>query len=198
MPRTEEANQRIRDAQRAKILEGARKVFASKGWSATMADVAAAAQVSQGLAYRYFANKEAIFRELAEQAVQSNLAVLQHILKMSGSPLERLKMMLSRMFGGQGERIEFYQLSIRALNDEGTPEDLRLLLSKPGQTYQAALRQLIVEGQACGEVAPDDPDQLLVAVTACMSGLSRLALRDNPYFQEHFPQSEIILRMLKP
>jgi AcrR family transcriptional regulator len=198
MPRTEEANQRIRDAQRGKILQGARKVFASKGWSATMADVAAAAQVSQGLAYRYFANKEAIFRELVEQAVQSNLAVLQHVLKMPGSPLDRLKLMVSNMFGGQGERIEFYQLSIRALNDEGTPEDLRLLLRKPGQTYQEVLRQLIVEGQACGEVAQGDPDQLAIAMIACMLGLSRLALRGNVYFQEHFPEPEIMLRMLKP
>ena len=197
MPRTEEANQRIRDAQRIKILERARKIFASKGWSATMAEVAAAADVSQGLAYRYFANKEAIFRELVEGAVQSNLAVLQQVLSMPGSPLERLKMMLSKMFGGQGERIEFYQLSVRALNDAGTPEDLRLLLRKPGQSYQSVLRQLIVEGQACGEVVPGDPDQLLVAIIACMYGLSRLALCDNPFFQEHFPQPDIFLRMLK-
>jgi AcrR family transcriptional regulator len=198
MPRTEEANQRIRDAQRAKILEGARKVFASKGWSATMADVAAAADVSQGLAYRYFANKEAIFRELVEQAAQSNLDILQQVRTMPGSPLGRLELVLSKMFGGQGERIEFYQLSMRALNDEATPEDLRLLLRKPGQSYQTLLRQLIVDGQACGEVVPGDPDQLLVAMIACMYGLSGLALRDNPYFREHFPQPEIILRMLKP
>jgi AcrR family transcriptional regulator len=147
MPRTQEANQRIRDAQREKILGGARKVFASKGWSATMADVAAAADVSQGLAYRYFANKEAIFRELAEQAVQSNLAILKHVLEMPGSPWERLKLVLSKMFGGRGERIEFYQFSVRALNDDGTPEDLRLLLRKPGQTYQEVVRQLILEGR---------------------------------------------------
>src|SRR5262245_10565427 len=59
MPRTEEANQRVREAQRAKILDGATAAIARKGWAATMADVAAAAEVSQGLAYRYFANKEA-------------------------------------------------------------------------------------------------------------------------------------------
>jgi AcrR family transcriptional regulator len=198
MPRTEEANQHIRDAQRAKILQGARRVFASKGWSATMADVAAAAEVSQGLAYRYFANKEAIFRELIDQAVQSNLAVLQHVLKMPGSPLERLKLLVSNMFGGQGERIEFYQLSVRALNDEDMPEDLRILLRKPGQTYHEVVRQLIVEGQTCGEVAKGDPDQLTIAMIACMIGLSRLALRGNVYFQEHFPQPEMMLRMLKP
>jgi AcrR family transcriptional regulator len=59
MPRTEEANQRIREAQRAKILEAAWNVFARHGLTATMADVAAAAEVSYGLVYRYFVNKEA-------------------------------------------------------------------------------------------------------------------------------------------
>jgi hypothetical protein len=38
MPRTEEANQRIREAQRAKILEAAWTVFARKGRAMTMAD----------------------------------------------------------------------------------------------------------------------------------------------------------------
>jgi hypothetical protein len=38
----------------------------------------------------------------------------------------------------------------------------------------------------------------VIAIIAWMHGLSRLALRDNPYIQEHFPEPEIILRMLKP
>lgn len=43
---------RSQDAQRTNILEGARRAFARKGQAATMADVAQAAGVSQGLAYR--------------------------------------------------------------------------------------------------------------------------------------------------
>ena len=69
MPRTPEANQRIREAQRAKILESARRVFARKGMDATITDIAAEAQMSLGLAYRYFADKEAIFSELVKQTV---------------------------------------------------------------------------------------------------------------------------------
>ncbi|MGZ3639543.1 MAG: helix-turn-helix domain-containing protein, partial [Ktedonobacterales bacterium] len=64
MPRTTEANQRIREAQRAKILQSARSVFARKGMAATITDIAAEAQISLGLAYRYFADKEAILSEL--------------------------------------------------------------------------------------------------------------------------------------
>ena len=56
MPRTPEANQRLREAQRTKILASARSVFARKGMEATITDIAAEAQISLGLAYRYFAD----------------------------------------------------------------------------------------------------------------------------------------------
>ena len=69
MPRTPEANQRLREAQRTKILASARSVFARKGMEATITDIAAEAQISLGLAYRYFADKEAIFSELVKQTV---------------------------------------------------------------------------------------------------------------------------------
>ncbi len=79
MPRTEEANQQIREEQRDKILSAAANVFARKGNAATMADVASEAGVSQGLAYRYFESKEEIFTTLIKQAAES-----------SGGPTERI------------------------------------------------------------------------------------------------------------
>ncbi|GIM47935.1 hypothetical protein DNHGIG_34840 [Collibacillus ludicampi] len=198
MPRTEEANQRLREAQRAKILDAARKVFARKGWAATMADIAAAAEISQGLAYRYFANKEAIFNEVVKQAVQSGYSRLQRILEMPGTPGERLELLVSRVFENRRERLEFFQLIVQAFQDEATPEDLRDLLRMQSQTFQDVMRQLIVEGQATGEVADGDPDQLVLAVIACLNGLSSLALRLPEKFKNHFPEPRIIMRMLKP
>ncbi|HUW65113.1 MAG TPA: TetR/AcrR family transcriptional regulator [Spirochaetia bacterium] len=197
MPRTEEVNQRIREAQRAKIMDGARRAFALKGSAATMADVAAAAEVSQGLAYRYFANKDEIFRHLVEKSVQSGPAVLERILEMPGTPGERLDSFVSSILKSRREGLEFHRLFLEALDDEATPADLRELVHRQARTYLDVVRQLIVQGQGTGEVAEGDPDQLVTAVTACLDGLTRLALR-NPQFQEHFPDAGIILRMLKP
>src|SRR6266487_4764236 len=70
MQRPDVMDKRPRETQRANILEAARRVFARKGKAATMADVAEAAGVSQGLAYRYFVSKEQIYRELVEQALE--------------------------------------------------------------------------------------------------------------------------------
>src|SRR5437764_6563034 len=176
MPRTEEANQRIREEQRARILDGARKVFARKGLGATMADVAAEASVSQGLAYRYFASKEALFRELVEQSVQSGIEGIQRIPKMPGTPGERLAFLVSIAWEGRREHPENYQLLYQVLDDETTTDDIRELIGRQGQAYQDVLRQLIVEGQVTGEITEGDPDQLVIVVLTCLDGLSRLAL----------------------
>jgi AcrR family transcriptional regulator len=198
MPRTEEANQRIREVQRAKILDGARKVFARKGMAATMAEVAAEASVSQGLAYRYFASKEAIFHELVEQSVQSGIAGIQRIPQMPGTPGERLDFLVSIAWEGRRENPEIYQVLYQVLDDEATSGAILELIGRQGMAYLDMLRQLIIEGQATGEVAEGDPDQLVIVVLACFDGLTRLALRDPERVKKHFPDAGIILRIFKP
>ena len=198
MPRTEEENQRIRDAQRANILKAARKVFALRGWSATMAEIADAAEVSQGLAYRYFSGKEAIFREIVERAMQAGMENMQRIREMPGTPGERLAHLVSWTFDNRKERIDFFEFTLRGFSDESLPADLRELLRKPIHNFQEMLHNLIVEGQASGEVFQGDPDQLVIAIIACFNGLSRFPMRRSEYFQKHFPEAGIFLRMLKP
>lgn len=62
-PRSAAANQHIKDVRREALLIAARRVFARKGLAATrVSDIAAAADVSQGLVYHYFATKEALVR----------------------------------------------------------------------------------------------------------------------------------------
>ena len=154
--------------------------------------------MSQGLAYRYFANKDAIFKELVVQAAQAGPPILQQILKMPDTAGKRLHLLVSRIFENQGECLEFYRLSMNAINDDATPDDLRKLLRRPGQTYQAVMRQLIVEGQASGEVASGDPDQMVIVIMACLDGLSSLAVRNPERFKKHYPDVGIILQILKP
>jgi AcrR family transcriptional regulator len=198
MPRSKEANQRIREEQRTRILDAARKVFARKGIAATMADVAAAAEVSQGLAYRYFASKEEIFHVLVEQSVQSGIAEIRRIPKMPGTPMERLAFLVSMAWEGRREHPEIYQLLYQVLDNEAMSGDIRELIGSQGQAYQDVMRQLIVEGQATGEAAGGDPDQLMIVVLACLDGLSRLALREPERVKKHFPDTQIILRIFKP
>ena len=73
MPRAAATNVAIREAARARILEGSIAVFSRKGFhAATMDDVAASAGVSKGLAYFYFKGKD----ELLSRALQERVAHL--------------------------------------------------------------------------------------------------------------------------
>lgn len=198
MPRTPAANQRRREAQREKILEGARKVFARKGMEATMAEVAAEAAVSHGLAYHYFANKETLFHALVEQILQTDPAGLQRVLEGPGTPGERLALLLTKLVSFRRENPQWYQILDQVERSETTPNDLRELMDRQGQLFFTVLRQLIAEGQAEGSVAAGDPDQLVSAVAAYLEGLTRLALRSPEQFQQHGPGAEILLRILQP
>jgi AcrR family transcriptional regulator len=200
MPRTPEANQRIREAQRARILESARSVFARKGMEATITDIAAEAQISLGLAYRYFADKDAIFNELVRELVPADLSGFQRLMEMPGTPGKRLARLISGIVisRGQRERLETYQILHHALDTGTMPGDMRERLGKRYRMLLDTMRQLIVEGQATGEVAPGDPDQLVAIVNACIDGLTRWAIRDLEQFRAYVPDAEIVLRLLRP
>jgi AcrR family transcriptional regulator len=198
MPRTEDANQRIREEQRANILDGARSAFARKGKATTMADVAEAAGVSQGLAYRYFANKEEILRELVEQAIQAALTAFQPVQEVSATPGERLTLLITGMVESRRDHLETFQLLDQILTSDATQDDYRELVEKRGQDFLDLLRQLIVEGQATGEVVAGDPDGLVTAIAASLEGLVKFALRHPEQFSKAYPDADIFLRMLKP
>src|SRR2546425_10824114 len=133
MSRAEEAKQRQRDEQRTNILEAARRVFARKGLTATMDDIAAEAAVSHGLAYRYFASKEAMVSELVMQALHAPAAELhQYIQTMPGTPGERLTVLV-RGFVESRRHPEFYLLLDQVLRSEDAPDALRALVRRRSQ-----------------------------------------------------------------
>ena len=56
------------EAQRARLLDAARKCFSDRGFhGASIAAIADTAGVSQGLIYRYFTNKAAIIRAITDE-----------------------------------------------------------------------------------------------------------------------------------
>jgi AcrR family transcriptional regulator len=197
MSNTDPAKQR--ETQRANILEGAKRVFARKGHAATMADVAVAAGVSQGLAYRYFASKEEIYRALVDQALEhADLMAAQPLHEYSATPGERLTRLITRLVEYRRDHLEFFQLLDQVLNSSGTPDDIVELIRQRREHFLGEFRQLIIDGQASGEVAAGDPDQLVIAMTACLDGLTRFGLHHPEQFHRLCPAPSILLRMLKP
>ena len=198
MPRSKEANQQIREAQREKILSAAWQVYTEKGRTLTITDIAEAAQVSYGLIYHYFASKEIILNALVEQTLASSEASFEHLKTTPGTPGERLASLLSHLVEMRHLHPEISQLYYQVLNDDGMPPNLRQMAAQHSQKFHDTLLDLVTAGQASGEVVAGDPQQLVTATLACLEGLSRLSITDPQQFRQHFPDSRIILQMLKP
>ncbi len=198
MPRTEEANRRIRSEQRERILEAARRVFARKGLSATVDDVAVEAGVSHGLAYRYFASKTALFSELVLEDLQDPTGWLDAFAESPAPALEKIRQMVTGFVESRRDAPERYQLLAQVLNDDSAPAGLREQIARRGQVVRSVLRGLIADGQAAGALAPGDPDQLARAVLATLEGLTAHPDPDPAAYRAGFPDADIILRMLKP
>jgi AcrR family transcriptional regulator len=112
VPRPSSENQRIRDARHEHILRAAAHVFARKGLMATtISDIAAAAHVSHGLAYHYFASKEEIFRQLIMRAMQGTERLLREALAREGTATSRLRWLITAMIEGAKDSADSLQCS---------------------------------------------------------------------------------------
>ena len=197
MPRTEQAFEAMREKTSGKILEAARRVFARKGLGATISDIATEAGVSQGLAYRYFPSKEAIFHTLLRQMLQSGEA--DEFSRESGkTPRQKLERFVTSAIRLRQEHPEFYQFLFQALSEERLPRDIQRMLDDHGQKVHRVLGRLVAEGQAAGEVSKGDPEQLVDAILACLEGLSMRIAYQERGARIRLPDAELILRLLGP
>ena len=163
-----------------------------------MTEVAEEAGVSQGLAYRYFPSKDAIFVSLLRQMSRPPDEIHAMVRNIPGTPAERLARIVSAMVERRRKDPEFYQFFYKAMSDDSLPSDIMEEMKTLGPLVHKILRRLIVEGQATGEIAKDDPDKLVRAIMACLDGLSRMAPFSSEQLEDDMPDGTIILRMLRP
>lgn len=199
MPRTEEANQRIREERREQILDVASRVFARKGLAGTrIADIATEGEMSQGLIFRYFASKEEVFAAVVEKALQSATRLAQAASQQPGSPLEKLRWLLQVSFEGMWRKPDYILVVLPVLNGENAPSEIRELVLEQSQHTLQLYRRLIVEGQETGEIVEDDPDMLTLTFAACIQGISSsVTYLPRTLGIEGPPDPEVVLRILK-
>jgi AcrR family transcriptional regulator len=200
MPRTEEANRRIRAERSAQILDTAAEIFAHKGLAgARTADIAAACKMSEGLLFHYFASKEDIFAAVVEAALQAAGNPAQSVLEQPGTPLEKLRRLLQIYLPGMWSKPAYFLVILQALNSEITPQALREHVLEQSARNLRIYRQLIAEGQLSGEVAQGDPALLAMVFGACIQGLGSGVLHWPLLLGPSGPPDlEMVLRLLKP
>ncbi len=168
------------DARRESILNAAARLFARKGVnSATMADIAAEADLSAGALYRYFDSKDELLRAVFDEAVHRNQEMFQREADSADSPLAALQRIGRRVWVDHDDRdvlICELQMSLSAARD---PQDFGLDLSRHRRQTRELLEEMVRAAQDAGEIDPGiDPTTLAVILQSTTAGIQVLKLED--------------------
>lgn len=198
MPRTEEANQQIREDRCMQILEAALKIFARKGLTDTrIADIAAATGMSQGLIYRYYASKEEVFATLVEGVLQLTLQLARQAAALPGPALDKLRWLTAQLLPYQYEQPEGVLLLIHAMVNETVPASIRQMSINYSAQIQDVIRGIMAQGQAEGSIRQASVAQLTVLYLATFQGLATAGTFIDPQ-AENRPDVETLLQFLRP
>jgi AcrR family transcriptional regulator len=204
-PRTSQSNQKIRDERREEILHAALKVFAYKGLKAAkIADIAAQADISQGLIHHYFVCKEDVFTAVVERAMTGALAAFDDLAGADSDPMERLTLITGRMLDGLIIHPEYMLVLTQSLVNQDTPPEVGKLLAGLGHQLNTHLLQLIEAGQAASKVVQGNPQELAMTFIAVIQGLAITQFTQGMFTQSapssstnFLPSPATVLRILK-
>jgi len=194
MPRSEEDNEQIRAQRRTEILAAATRVFAEKGVARTkVTDIAAAAGLSNGLLYHYFASKEAVFEAIALEMVARAEADLKSDKLRA---VERLAYaLMCRLEKLQARDVDASRVIMQAvLNGEVVTAGSRHVLLEHLRRLTGLMAELVAQAQREGDIADDVPAEELTRV---MMFLSRGMSVRVPDFAVPLPRIETLFRTMQ-
>ncbi len=159
--------------RRTQIREAALRVFARKGYQATVVeDVAEEAGVSKGTIYTYFDRKEELLGAVYEGMFEEMEARQAQILESDRSPLEKIRALLHdfvEIVGGQEGRAQvLLDIWVAGMRD---PDRFDINFAEAYAQYRALLRDLLREAKSRGEVPDDLPDVAPSVLIGAIDGL---------------------------
>jgi len=186
MPRTKEVFEAMRETTRLKIEAAALALFARKGLSVKVGEIAKAAGISQGLLYSHYGSKDALIAELIRQATDVSGRSIMEIAVNGGTAVVKIKRITDMMTGmfTEGE----FQPSASAASYSGpTGIDYFMFMVQVGmsgfqipETSQysedcpnpvESLASVIAQGQTEGSIAPGNQFKMAVVYWAAILGL---------------------------
>ncbi|WP_051166302.1 TetR/AcrR family transcriptional regulator [Amycolatopsis orientalis] len=176
MPRL---SQNRRTANRAAIVDAARRCFARNGYHQTsMPQIAAEAGISTGAPYRYFSGKEDLVVEVAQLAFESVFTPIMRLVEESdeitvGDLVGRAAQALTPPTGaGAAEQAELLRCGVDAWGELLRNDHLRAHAIEGLDRTVEHLAQALRRGQANGSVPDDlDPGNTARIIVAFVHGL---------------------------
>jgi len=151
--------QRMQDRYDA-ILDAAKAIFADKGFEATsIADIARAAEISDGLVYRYFRNKRELLFEVLRKFYERILLDLETQVFKRDSFAARLETLIRRhleVFVSDTDLCRLFISEVRTASDyQGSS------IQELNRLYTSVLIRIVKNAVRTGEVRSDVNPRLL-------------------------------------
>ncbi|MEW6776003.1 MAG: TetR/AcrR family transcriptional regulator [Bdellovibrionota bacterium] len=176
MPRyASKARQEAEEARhRSDILNAAMQVFVEKGFhTATMRDVAQAAEFSVGKLYLHFSSKEALYQEMLDQHLAELLDRVEAVLRGTGRARQRIE-------DAVREQLSYFEenpLLLKLFVNETLGFEMRLqaqfgrdVMAKY-QRYQTGLVKTFEAGLAAGEFMGATSEDLALKLSGILNAL---------------------------
>lgn len=197
MPRNKEANQKIKDERREKILSSALSLFITKGLAATkISDIAERTGMSQGLVYHYFKSKEEIFIFLIDSAMQKMNEAALNLEKLPVSAKEKIVLAIDGLFKGfetNAHTSSYYFLITQTALTEANPQEAREIIRNQNDVKYNVMTRIFEEGQRDGTVKKFASREM---VTLFFSSINGLALNKAIYGDRFvLPDKKIFMGM---
>lgn len=196
MPRTKEAFEAMRETTRKKIETVALSLFARKGLSVTVDEIAREAGVSKGLLYNHYTSKEALITELVRQATDAssqNFKDATHCNEPISYKIQQISFKMCRMFSDQPLGIDCFMFMVQVgMSNFQVPETAGYTEDLPNPIE--SLAHIITQGQAEGSVVNGEALQLSIIYWAAFQGLCCYAIMGMPFALDPKTLSRILLK----
>lgn len=182
MPRTKEAFEAMRETTRQKIEAVALSLFARKGISVTIGEIAQTAGLSKGLLYSHYPSKDALIAELMRRATVTsgqNIMSLSLSDSTAATKVKQITAMMCKMFSEVPIGIEYFMFMIQVgMSGFQVPETAQYSAELPNPVE--SLVSIIAQGQSEGSVVNGDTLQLSTVYWAAFQGLCCYAITGMP------------------
>ncbi len=184
-----ERKEREREQRSNDIVDAAERVFFSKGvWTATMDDVAAAAELSKGTLYVYFKSKEELYYAINLRGLRILNHLFSEAFEQGKNGLERVYLIGRAFLRFSKEHSDYFNaLSYYEVKDVdySEPDSVACLCDAAGHSAIGILVRAIQSGIEDGTIRPDlDPDKAAMILWGMTAGVIQLVTLKGPHLQD--------------
>jgi AcrR family transcriptional regulator len=190
MPRTEEANERIRQISIEKIRNTAMELFIKQGYHATsIGEIAKNANISKGLLYNYFKGKEELLATMVEVRI-SELVRVMNTANALKTPADQLKYIVEGAIDNVQQKPEVFRFYLHL---QTQPISDQVLIKYSKQLIEENARQFQLQCKMFENLGVTEPIKRSLYFSSTLQGIMLMIST----YPDQFPIEDIKAQIIR-